>query len=224
MKSILLASFTAISIFAAVSLAVMGDHKDSAMGGGEVMNSTGKNEVATLAGGCFWCLEAVYNDLRGVEKVVSGYSGGRVANPTYEEVCRGKTGHAEVVQITFDPQVISFKELLEVFFTIHDPTTLNRQGADAGTQYRSAIFYHSPEQKEVADKVIADITAAKIWKDPIVTEVTKLDNFYPAEEYHQRYYERNPNQGYCRMVIEPKVIKFRRQFMPKLKKQPATER
>jgi peptide-methionine (S)-S-oxide reductase len=224
MKSILLASFTAISIFAAVSLAVMGDHKDSAMGGEEVMNSTGKKEVATLAGGCFWCLEAVYNDLRGVEKVVSGYSGGRVANPTYEEVCKGKTGHAEVVQITFDPQVISFKELLEVFFTIHDPTTLNRQGADAGTQYRSAIYYHTPEQKGVADKVIADITAAKIWKDPIVTEVTKLDIFYPAEEYHQRYYERNPNQGYCRMVIEPKVIKFRRQFMPKLKKQPATER
>jgi methionine-S-sulfoxide reductase len=224
MKSILLASFTAISIFAAVSLAVMGDHKDSAMRGEEVMNSTGKKEVATLAGGCFWCLEAVYNDLRGVEKVVSGYSGGRVANPTYEEVCRGKTGHAEVVQITFDPQVISFKELLEVFFTIHDPTTLNRQGADVGTQYRSAIYYHSPEQKEVADKVIGDITAAKIWKDQIVTEVTKLDVFYPAEEYHQQYYERNPNQGYCRMVIEPKVIKFRRQFMPKLKKQPATER
>jgi peptide-methionine (S)-S-oxide reductase len=224
MKSILLASFTAISIFAAVSLAVMGDHKDSAMRGEEVMNSTGKKEVATLAGGCFWCLEAVYNDLRGVEKVVSGYSGGRVANPTYEEVCRGKTGHAEVVQITFDPQVLSFKELLEVFFTIHDPTTLNRQGADVGTQYRSAIYYHSPEQKEVADKVIADITAKKIWGDPIVTEVTKLDVFYPAEEYHQRYYERNPNQGYCRMVIEPKVIKFRRQFMSKLKKQPATER
>jgi peptide-methionine (S)-S-oxide reductase len=224
MKSILLASFTAISIFAAVSLAVMGDHKDSAMGGEEVMNSTGKNEVATLAGGCFWCLEAVYNDLRGVEKVVSGYSGGRVPNPTYEEVCRGTTGHAEVVQITFDPQVISFKDLLEVFFTIHDPTTLNRQGADVGTQYRSAIYYHSPQQKEAADKVIADIAAKKIWGDPIVTEVTKLDIFYPAEEYHQRYYERNPNQGYCRMVIEPKVIKFRRQFMPKLKKQPATER
>jgi peptide-methionine (S)-S-oxide reductase len=224
MKSILLASFTAISIFAAVSLAVMGDHKDSAMGGEEIMNSTGKKEVATLAGGCFWCLEAVYNDLRGVEKVVSGYSGGRVANPTYEQVTTGKTGHAEVVQITFDPQALSFKELLEVFFTIHDPTTLNRQGADVGTQYRSAIYYHSPEQKEVADKVIADITAAKIWRDQIVTEVTKLDVFYPAEEYHQRYYERNPNQGYCRMVIEPKVIKFRRQFMPKLKKQPATER
>jgi peptide-methionine (S)-S-oxide reductase len=224
MKSILLASFTAISIFAAVSLAVMGDHKDSAMGGEEIMNSTGKKEVATLAGGCFWCLEAVYNDLRGVEKVVSGYSGGRVANPTYEQVTTGKTGHAEVVQITFDPQALSFKELLEVFFTIHDPTTLNRQGADVGTQYRSAIYYHSPEQKEVADKVIADITAAKIWRDQIVTEVTKLDVFYPAEEYHQRYYERNPNQGYCRMVIEPKVIKFRRQFMSKLKKQPATER
>jgi peptide-methionine (S)-S-oxide reductase len=219
MKSILLASFTAISIFAAVSLAVMGDHKDSAMGGEESMNSTGKKEVATLAGGCFWCLEAVYNDLRGVEKVVSGYSGGRVANPSYEEVCTGRTGHAEVIQISFDPQVISFKELLEVFFTIHDPTTLNRQGADHGTQYRSAIFYHSPEQKEVADKVIADITAAKIWNNPIVTEVTKFDVFYPAEEYHQRYYERNPNQGYCRMVIEPKVIKFRKQFMPKLKKQ-----
>jgi peptide-methionine (S)-S-oxide reductase len=186
------------------------------------MNSTGKKEVATLAGGCFWCLEAVYNDLRGVEKVVSGYSGGRVPNPTYEEVCKGTTGHAEVVQITFDPQVLSFKELLEVFFTIHDPTTLNRQGADVGTQYRSAIFYHSAEQKEVAEKVIADITAAKIWKDPIVTEVAKLAAFYPAEEYHQRYYERNPNQGYCRVVIEPKVIKFRKQFMSKLKKQPAT--
>ena len=224
MKSVLLASFTAISIFAAVSLAVMGDHKDSAMGGEEVMNSTGKKEVATLAGGCFWCLEAVYNDLRGVEKVVSGYSGGRVANPAYEQVVTGKTGHAEVVQITFDPDVISFKELLDVFFTIHDPTTLNRQGADVGTQYRSAIYYHSPEQKEVADKVMGEIAATKIWKDPIVTEVTKLDIFYPAEEYHQRYYERNPNQGYCRMVIEPKVIKFRRQFMSKLKKQPPTER
>jgi peptide-methionine (S)-S-oxide reductase len=223
MKSVLLASFIAISVFAAVSMAVMGDHKDSAIGGKESMNSTGKKEVATLAGGCFWCLEAVYNDLRGVEKVVSGYSGGRVANPSYEEVCTGRTGHAEAIQITFDPQVISFKELLEVFFTIHDPTTLNRQGADHGTQYRSAIFYRSPEQKEVADKVIADITAAKIWKDPLVTEVTKFDVFYAAEEYHQRYYELNPNQGYCRMVIEPKVIKFRKQFMSKLKKQPATE-
>src|SRR5215468_8764713 len=225
MKSVLLATFAAVLIFTAVSRAVTSDHKDSAMGGEKNMDSTGKNEVATLAGGCFWCLEAVYNDLRGVEKVVSGYSGGRVANPTYEEVCTGKTGHAEVVQIKFDPQVITFKELLEVFFTIHDPTTLNRQGADVGTQYRSAIFYHSPEQKAVAEKVMAEITEQKIWDKPIVTEVTKLDVFYPAEDYHQRYYERNPNQGYCRMVIQPKVIKFRRHFMSKLKKQPAeTER
>jgi peptide-methionine (S)-S-oxide reductase len=221
MKSILLASFAAVSIFAVVSLGAL----PGIFEGEKNMDSTGKKEVATLAGGCFWCLEAVYNDLRGVERVVSGYSGGRVPNPTYEEVCTGKTGHAEVVQITFDPQILSFKELLEVFFTIHDPTTLNRQGADVGTQYRSAIFYHSPEQKEVADKVIADITAAKIWNGPIVTEVAKLAAFYPAEDYHQRYYERNPNQGYCRMVIEPKVIKFRKQFMSKLKKQPAgTER
>jgi peptide-methionine (S)-S-oxide reductase len=181
----------------------------------------GKKEAATLAGGCFWCLEAVFNDLRGVDKVVSGFSGGHVARPSYEQVIRGNTGHAEVVQIAFDPQVISFRELLEVFFTIHDPTTLNRQGPDVGPQYRSAIFYHSPEQKAAADKTIADITAANIWKNPIVTEVTKFDAFYQAEEYHQRYYERNPNQAYCRMIIEPKVIKFRRQFMPKLKKPPA---
>jgi peptide-methionine (S)-S-oxide reductase len=179
----------------------------------------GKNEIATLAGGCFWCLEAVYNDLRGVEKVVSGYSGGHVAKPAYEQVTKGNTGHAEVVQITFDPQVITFKELLEVFFTIHDPTTLNRQGADVGPQYRSAIFSHSPEQKVVAEKTIADISAAKIWNNPIVTEVTKFEAFYKAEDYHQRYYERNPNQAYCRMVIEPKVIKFRKQFFSKLKKQ-----
>ncbi len=178
-------------------------------------------ELATLAGGCFWCLEAVYNDLRGVEKVVSGYSGGHVENPSYEAVTTGRTGHAEVVQITFDPQVITFGELLEVFFTIHDPTTLNRQGADVGTQYRSAIFYHSPEQKAAAEKAIADITAAKIWNNAIVTEVTELKKFYAAEGYHQRYWERNPNQGYCRMVIEPKVIKFRKQFLPKLKKQVA---
>src|SRR5215510_3332405 len=213
MKSVLLAAGAAILIFAAVSLAVMGDHKESAMGGVESMNSTGKKEVATLAGGCFWCLEAVYNDLRGVEKVVSGYSGGRVANPTYEQVCTGKTGHAEVIQITFDPQAISYKELLDVFFTIHDPTTLNRQGADAGTQYRSAVFYHSPEQKEVSDKVIADITAAKIWKDQIVTEVTKLNVFYPAEDYHQEYFARNPHQPYCMAVVAPKVSKFRKHFL-----------
>lgn len=178
-----------------------------------------KKELATLAGGCFWCLEAVFVELKGVEKVASGYSGGSVVKPTYEQVSRGNTGHAEVVQVTFDPTVISYKELLEVFFTIHDPTSLNRQGADVGTQYRSAIFYHSPEQQTVADKVIADINAAKIWKAPIVTEVVKLDAFYKAEDYHQNYYALNPNQAYCRMVIEPKVLKFRKQFLPKLKKQ-----
>lgn len=178
-----------------------------------------KKEIATLAGGCFWCLEAVYVELKGVDKVVSGYSGGTVANPTYKQVTSGTTGHAEVVQITFDPQIITYKELLEVFFTIHDPTTLNRQGADIGTQYRSAIYYHSPEQKSIADQVIADLTTAGIWKNKIVTEVTKLDVFYKAEDYHQNYYALNPDQAYCRMVIEPKVIKFRKQFLPKLKKQ-----
>ena len=177
-----------------------------------------QKEVAVLAGGCFWCLEAVFTELKGVDKVVSGYSGGKVAKPTYEQVSSGTTGHAESVQITFDPKVISYKELLEVFFTIHDPTSLNRQGADIGTQYRSAVFYNSPEQKAIAEQVIADINAAKIWKTAIVTEVTKLDTFYKAEEYHQRYYELNPDQAYCRMVIEPKVLKFRKQFLPKLKK------
>ncbi len=230
MKSVLLTSLATVLIFAASSLAGATSNgvKTNTRKGSEKQVSNKekekKNEIATLAGGCFWCLEAVYNDLRGVEKVVSGFSGGHVIRPKYEQVVTGNTGHAEVVQITFDPKVITFKELLEVFFTIHDPTTLNRQGADIGTQYRSAIFYHSPEQKAEAEKAIADITAAKIWKNQIVTEVTKFAAFYPAEEYHQRYYERNPNQGYCRMVIEPKVIKFRRQFMSKLKKQPATER
>ncbi len=175
------------------------------------------SEVATLAGGCFWCLEAVYNDLRGVESVVSGYAGGRIPDPSYEAVCTGATGHAEVIQITFNPDVISYRELVEVFFTIHDPTTLNRQGNDIGTQYRSAIFYHSPAQKQIAEEVISEIARSDIWKDPIVTEVTPLDVFYPAEEYHQRYFERNPNQGYCTVVISPKVSKFRKQFLSKLK-------
>jgi peptide-methionine (S)-S-oxide reductase len=148
--------------------------------------------VATLAGGCFWCLEAVYKDLRGVESVVSGYSGGHVANPTYEEVCAGTTGHAEAVQITFDPARITFRDLLDVFFTMHDPTTLNRQGADVGTQYRSAIFYHSPEQQAVAQQVIAELDAARVWDHPIVTEVAPFSRFYPAEEYHQDYYLKNP--------------------------------
>ncbi len=176
------------------------------------------SETATLGGGCFWCLEAIFNELHGVEKVVSGYSGGSVPNPSYREVCTGTTGHAEVVHITFDPQIIKFRELLEVFFTIHDPTTLNRQGADIGTQYRSVIFYHTPEQKEIAKEVIEEFEVAKIWDAPIVTEVTPFKAFYPAEEYHQEYFERNPDQPYCRVVIEPKVVKFRKQFLAKLKK------
>ncbi len=175
-------------------------------------------EIATLGGGCFWCLEAIFNELRGVEKVVSGYSGGDVPNPTYRVVCSGTTGHAEAVQITFDPQIISFKELLQVFFTIHDPTTLNRQGADVGTQYRSVIFYHTPEQKSVAQEVIAELEKAKVWDAPIVTVLTPFEAFYPAEEYHQEYFEHNPDEPYCRIVIEPKVAKFRKQFLAKLKK------
>ncbi len=175
-------------------------------------------EVATLAGGCFWCLEAVYDELNGVTDVVSGYSGGRRPNPTYDQVCGGTTGHAEVVQVTFDPAVVSFRELLEVFFTIHDPTTLNRQGADVGTQYRSAVFYNSPEQKATAEQVIAELNEAKIWGAPIVTEVTPLSEFYPAEEYHQEYFARNPGQGYCQFVVAPKVAKFRSKYLQKLKR------
>ncbi len=174
-------------------------------------------EVATLGGGCFWCLEAVYVQLKGVASVVSGYAGGHVDNPTYNQVCAGTTGHAEVVQVTFDPDVITYRDLLDVFFTIHDPTTLNRQGADAGTQYRSAIYTHSPEQQAAAEKAIADITAAGLWADPIVTEVAPLDTFYPGEDYHQQYYERNPYQGYCRVVIAPKVAKFRKAYIDRLK-------
>ena len=178
---------------------------------------TNQKEVVTLAGGCFWCLEAVYDDLRGVESVESGYAGGDVLNPTYRQVCSGTTGHAEVVQITFDPSVISFREILEVFFAIHDPTTLNRQGADVGTQYRSAIFYHSPEQKEIAENLIAELNAEGIWDAPIVTEVVPLDKFYVAEDYHQEYFTQNPSQPYCRAVVAPKVAKFRQKFLGKLK-------
>ncbi len=181
------------------------------------MNMNNK-ETATLAGGCFWCLEAVFDELQGVEDVVSGYSGGDIPNPTYYEVCSGLTGHAEVVQIIFDPQVISFRELLEVFFTIHDPTQLNQQGADVGPQYRSAIFYHTPEQKAIAEQVIAELNAADIWDAPIVTEVTPFSAFYPAEDYHQEYYWQNPEQAYCQVVIAPKVAKFRKTFLQKLKK------
>lgn len=174
-------------------------------------------EIATLGGGCFWCLEAVYDELKGVTDVVSGYAGGQVPNPSYEAVCSGRTGHAEVVQVEFDPAVISYADLLRVFFAIHDPTTLNRQGADVGTQYRSAIFYHSPEQKATAEQVIGEITRAKLWSNPIVTEVAPLDIFYAAEDYHQEYFARNPYQGYCRVVIAPKVAKFRKEFLAQLK-------
>lgn len=175
-------------------------------------------ELATLAGGCFWCLEAVYLDLRGVEKVVSGYAGGHVPNPTYREVCSGLTGHAEVVQITFDPAVVSYRDLLRVFFTIHDPTTLNRQGADVGTQYRSAIYYHDDAQRATAEAVMAEVTAEKLWPNPLVTELAPLTKFYPAEEYHQDYFARNPGQPYCQVVVAPKVSKFRKQYVGMLKK------
>ena len=174
-------------------------------------------EIITLAGGCFWCLEAVYDQLKGVKDVVSGYTGGHIKNPTYRQICTGTTNHAEVVQVTFDADTVSLYEILQVFFTIHDPTTRNRQGADVGTQYRSAIFYHSPQQQAIAEQVIAEIESAKIWDNPIVTEVSALDVFYPAEDYHQEYYENNPNQGYCMVVIAPKVTKFRQKFMNKLK-------
>jgi len=176
-----------------------------------------RHEVTTLAGGCFWCLEAAFQQLKGVEHVQSGYAGGHVPNPSYEDVCTGATGHAEVVQISFDPAVVSFDELLHVFFTIHDPTTLNRQGGDVGTQYRSAIFYHSPEQEATAERVMAELRAGKVWDDPIVTELKPLAAFYPAEEYHRDYFRRNPNQGYCSAVIAPKVAKVRKLYLDKLK-------
>lgn len=182
------------------------------------MNAENNREVATLGGGCFWCLEAVFLELRGVERVVSGYAGGHVADPTYRAVCEGATGHAEVVQVTFDPRVVSYRELLEVFFTIHDPTTLNRQGADVGTQYRSAVFYHTPEQERAAREVIAELEREGLWDGPVVTEVVPLDKFYPAEDYHQDYFARNPAQPYCRAVVAPKVSKFRSKFFDRLKK------
>src|SRR5262245_40843062 len=170
------------------------------------------SELATLAGGCFWCLEAVYQEVRGVQKVESGYAGGNAPNPTYRDVCLGDTGHAEVVQVTFDPAVIGYRDILDIFFAIHDPTTLNRQGADVGTQYRSAIFYHSPDQKQIAEQRIAELNAAKIWKRLIVTEVAPLETFYRAEDYHQEYLRNNPGQPYCQAVVAPKVAKFRKEF------------
>ena len=177
----------------------------------------GSREVATLAGGCFWCLEAVYEQLIGVESIVSGYTGGQIVNPSYEQVCSGRTGHAEAVQVTFDPQAVSYKDVLGVFFAIHDPTTLNRQGADVGPQYRSAIYFHNEEQKAAAEEMIAELEASKTWGRPIVTEVTALPEYYPAEDYHQEYYRRNAGQPYCQIVISPKVAKFRKEYLDRLK-------
>jgi peptide-methionine (S)-S-oxide reductase len=182
------------------------------------MSAQPERELATLGGGCFWCLEAVYKDLKGVESVVSGYAGGHAEDPTYEQVCAGGTGHAEVVQIAFDPQVLTYRDLLDVFFTIHDPTTKDRQGADVGPQYRSIILYHSPEQRAAAAAVIAELESKGLWRAPIVTEVVPLEKFYPAEEYHHDYFERNPRQRYCQIVIAPKVAKFRKEYLAKLKR------
>ncbi len=180
-------------------------------------------EKATLGGGCFWCLEAVYELMDGVGSVVSGYAGGARPNPTYEQVCSGSSGHAEVVQVTFDGAVTPFEEILQVFFLIHDPTTLNRQGNDSGTQYRSVIFYHSEEQKETADKMIEELGRAQVFPDPVVTEVAPLPEFYPAEDYHREYYRRNGNQPYCQYVIDPKVAKFRAKYFDKLKQKAAND-
>jgi peptide-methionine (S)-S-oxide reductase len=177
----------------------------------------GRTEMATLAGGCFWCLEAVFDELLGVTDVVSGYSGGHLSNPTYEQVCTGTTGHAEVVRLTFDPDVISYRDLLKVFFTIHDPTTLNRQGPDVGAQYRSGIFYHNDEQRDTAEQLIEQMEAQGIWGDPIVTEVAPFETFYPAEDYHRDYFRRNPDQPYCHAVVAPKVAKFRKEQLKRLK-------
>jgi peptide-methionine (S)-S-oxide reductase len=176
-----------------------------------------KLETATFGGGCFWCVEAVYQDLKGVEQVVSGYSGGSMENPSYQAVCTGATGHAEVVQITYDPEIISYEELLYVFWRTHDPTTLNRQGADVGPQYRSVIFYHNDEQQAIAQKSKQEIDASGLWRNPIVTEISPLRNFYLAENYHQDYFRQNPYQPYCQMVIDPKVRKFKKEFQDKLK-------
>jgi peptide-methionine (S)-S-oxide reductase len=192
------------------------------MGDGSKNHETeqgGRKQLATLGGGCFWCLEAVFEQLRGVLQVESGYSGGTIVNPTYRQVCTGTTGHAEVVRVSYDPQEINYRALLQVFFAIHDPTTLNRQGADVGTQYRSAIFYHDERQKAIAEDVIQEIEAAGIWDDPIVTEVAPLAAYYRAEDYHQEYYRRNPGQGYCRVIVAPKVAKFRQQNLERLKRE-----
>ena len=174
-------------------------------------------QVATLAGGCFWCIESAYNTVEGVEKAISGYAGGEEPSPSYESVCGGNTGHAEVVQITFDADTIGYREILEIFFALHDPTQLNRQGNDVGTQYRSAIFYHSEAQKEEAEKIIAEITAEEIWPNPVVTEVVEINNYYAAEDYHQDYFKNNPQNQYCSMVVAPKLAKFKKTFASRLR-------
>ena len=184
-------------------------------------NPNNNSELATLGGGCFWCLDAIYADLIGVEKVESGYSGGNKENPNYQAVSSGNTGHAEVVQITYDPSLITYEDLLKIFFTIHDPTTLNRQGADVGSQYRSVIFYHHESQRASAEQIIDEISTEKIWPDPIVTQIQPIEEFFIAEDYHQDYFMRNPNQGYCQVVIAPKVAKFRTAYTEKLKSQTA---
>lgn len=174
-------------------------------------------EVATLAGGCFWCLEAVYDQVKGVKSVESGYIGGQTTNPTYEQICGGRTGHAEAVRISFDPKTVGYRDLLNIFFAIHDPTTLNRQGNDSGTQYRSVIFYHSPEQRDIAQDIIANVTEERLYSSPVVTEVSPASQWYEAEAYHQEYFARNPSQGYCTYVVGPKVAKFRQRFAGLLK-------
>ena len=180
----------------------------------------GGREVATLGGGCFWCTEAVFSELRGVEKVEPGYAGGSVPQPSYEQVCTGRTGHAEVVQVTFDPKVLSYHDLLTIFFTVHDPTTLNRQGADVGTQYRSIVLYHSAEQRATAEQVVRELEGEKLWKKKFVTQLEPFSAFYPAEEYHHDYFRRNPSGGYCQFVIAPKVAKFRAHYAERLKAAP----
>jgi peptide-methionine (S)-S-oxide reductase len=184
----------------------------------ETMNNNNERyEMATLGGGCFWCIEAIYLEMKGIISVTSGYSGGKIKNPTYREVTSGMTGHAEVVQITFDPKVITYRDILTIFFHVHDPTTLNRQGADVGTQYRSVIFYHNDNQKSLAEEVMHEIQNSKVWKDPLVTELSPLTAFYVAEDYHQDYFANNPNAPYCTFVVSPKVEKFRKNFQEYLK-------
>lgn len=190
----------------------------------EEARNDGSREVATLGGGCFWCIEAVFSELNGVERVDSGYAGGSVPNPTYEQVCTGRTGHAEVVQVTFDPRVLSYHDLLTVFFTVHDPTTLNRQGPDTGTQYRSVVFYRNAEQKVTTELVIRELEDQRLWRKKFVTQVVPFEAFYPAEEYHRNYFLRNPNGGYCQLVVAPKVAKFRSKFAGRLKPARAVDR